>query len=137
MEKQANELVKAVDPEPARRPNRGWFFAGDPRINRAGRPKGALRAARRAQAGKPLCGRVKTLFVPEQDLRQSLTGVYHPRVTNLPKEFAIVAVERDPNRKGFVLILYSEAFPEVREGEATPQFKPEYHGLKWRNRPPW
>jgi hypothetical protein len=137
MNEQANGQALAGDPQAVRKRNRGWFQPGDGRINRMGRPRGPERAARRAQAGKPVCGRVRILFVPDDDLRRSLSSNLHPWLINLPKDFRIVAVDRDPNRKGFVMTIYSENFREIGEGEQIPEFKPAYNGLKWRTWSGW
>lgn len=136
MSEQPTELAKAVsDPGPATKHNRGWFRASDPRINRSGRPKGPELAARRARAGQPLSGRLMRLFVPESDYRQALTGLKHPWVVNLPRDFTFVAAALDPSRNGFVLTIHSNEFGVVEEGDAIPEFQPSYHNLIWRKKP--
>lgn len=121
------ELADAAEPA-----NRGWFRAGDPRINRAGRPKGAQQAAQRARAGKPLCGRLMTLFVPEQDFQTYLTRRNGPWLTNLPDDFRIVAVDFDLERRGVVVTIHSEQFAAVPAGEPIPVLQACYNGLMWR-----
>lgn len=116
----------------AEAPIRGRFRPGDPRINRAGRPKGADRAARQAIKGQPLSGRLMTVLIPEADLRQSLTNDKHVWLVNLPSDFRLVAFALDPARAGVIVTIHSETFAAVSPGEPIPEMAPSYNGLKWR-----
>jgi hypothetical protein len=130
MESTDTELAILV--KPMRKPNRGSFSPGDPRINRKGRPKGAAVAARKARNGKPLSGRLQTLRVPLSDLEQFLTGRRHPWLVNLPRDFEIVDVAVDVERAIAEVILHSESFMWVPLGERLPEFRAKYNGLMWR-----
>ncbi len=133
MNEQPNtELAIAVPQlEPASKRNRGSFQPGDPRINRTGRPKGADAAAQQAKAGRPLCGRIKTLFIPDSHLRARLAHPKAPWIINLPDSFRVVACDLDRARNGLVLTIYSDGFAAVQAGEPIPEFRPDYCGLKW------
>ena len=111
--------------------NRGSFQPGDPRINRAGRPKGAEALARRAKAGRPLGGPIKILVVPLSHFRARLADPRGTWVINLPGDWRIVACELDLSRSELLLTIYSEWFAVVQAGEPIPEFRPEYNGLKW------
>jgi hypothetical protein len=124
----------AVFAKPARKRNRGSFSVGDPRINRRGRPKGAVVAAHRARDGKPLSGRLKMLSVPLSDLRQFLTCPKHPWLVNLPCDMEIVDVRVDVKQSVAEIVLHSQTFGWVDLGHPLPKFPAEYNGLKWRQR---
>jgi hypothetical protein len=118
--------------ESGRKGNRGWFAAGDPRINRSGRPKRQVEVEQGVPAAKPVSGPIMTLFVPESDLRSYIAGRAAPWVVNLPHDFRIVGVDLDSRRAGFVLTIRSPYFAIVEAGAPIPEIRPSYHGLKWR-----
>jgi hypothetical protein len=120
------------DPEPRR--NRGWFRAGDRRINREGRPFGS-----KATASTDVCpdlavrpDRVKRLFVRERDLAWRLTRQFAPWYVNLPGDFEIVACRVDSHRSGVIFIIRSKSFPRIAKGTTIPDIEPAFNGLKWR-----
>jgi hypothetical protein len=116
------------------RRNRGWFQAGDRRINREGRPYGSKAAA--STDISPDCAiqpdRVKRLFVPERDLAWRLTRQYAPWYVNLPDDFQIIACRVDSDRAGVIFIIRSKSFPRIAKGTPIPDFEPAFNGLKWR-----
>ena len=115
-----------------RKPNRGSFKPGDPRINLRGRPKGLDAQVRRAKVGRPLCGRLKKLFVPSLHFRVRLLMQRGPWLARrLPVDFCIVGCEVDRARDGIMLTLHSDEFPEVLEGQLIPEITPDYNGLNF------
>jgi hypothetical protein len=112
----------------------GHFLASVALLEATGRQEGGAGedprrdpgwAASPAQDG-PRAGRLKRLFVPEARLVAYLTGGRAPWLTNLPHEFRVVGSEVDAGRRGVVLTIASEEFPEVAEGEAAPEVSPEF-----------
>jgi hypothetical protein len=75
--------------------------------------------------GKPP-QKVRKLFVDARHLLARLTGDGGAWVSNLPRGAYVVGCETDPGRDGIVLLIHSEAFPPVAEGEAIPELTAEY-----------
>jgi hypothetical protein len=135
-----NDATVESGPE---RSNNGWFRRGDgdQRINRKGRPVGARLAARRARDGEPLSGRLKTLFVPAEDLRQCLTSSAHRWIENLfPNNSCdltcpdVVAAVWDHQRNGLVLTIHSIHFELIQPGAPIPEMQAKYHEYQEPNR---
>ncbi len=132
------EQALISEPESAEAPtkvNRGWFRSGDPRINRAGRPKPEKAAAKRAQSGKRQHGPIRKLFVPAAHLETYLTHRHGPWLINLPASFSIVGCEWDLERDGAVLTIHSYYWDSLQPGEPIPELDAKYHGLKFVRRP--
>jgi hypothetical protein len=134
MEKQATELAEVPEANSAKVPNHGRFRAGDPRINRRGRPRSAAVAARRALAAQLISGKIMRLFVPGADLRTCLTRWDHPKIINLPSDYKIRDIALDRPRRQIVLTISSERFEVVQAGDPIPEFEPVYDGLRWRKK---
>lgn len=133
MDELVEELAEAVaTPQPVPVPNRGHFRPGDPRINRGGRPKGAVAAAGRHARGQLPCGRLQELILHEADLCHRLAHEMSYWITNLPEDAEIVGVRMDRETKGITFLLHSERFPLVEEGQPVPHFQPACYGMKWR-----
>lgn len=132
VEEQAKLADAAGAEGPVPKRNRGQFVAGDRRINRRGRPVGADAAARRAAQGKPVTGPVQALVLAEADLCHRLKNGSSFWVQNLPADARIVDAKLDPETQAVVLIVYSESFSPVLEGQPVPRFEPEFYGMKWR-----
>jgi hypothetical protein len=134
MDEQSAQLTPEANSKPPVRPNRGWFRAGDRRINREGRPYGSKTAA--STDISPDCAfqpdRIKRLFVPERDLAWRLTRQFAPWYVNLPDDFQIVACRVDSDRGAVVFIIRSRTFPRIAKGTPIPDFSPVFYGLKWR-----
>jgi hypothetical protein len=93
MEEQAEQLVDGPVPEPAPRTNAGRSRPGDPRINRAGRPRGrkAASASEDALDLAPCTDRLERLVLPRRILACCLSRPRAPWMINLPPDFEIVA----------------------------------------------
>jgi hypothetical protein len=132
METDFNELAGGEhQPKPSPRHKSGCFLPGDSRINRRGRPKGYTAAARRAAAGKSLSGRIQCFLMPDLYFRVNLARINGPAVVNLPRGFKVVACQPDVARGGFLVTIFSETFPMVREGQRIPEFVPEFNGTRF------
>jgi hypothetical protein len=66
--------------------------------------------------------RLKAVFVPEAILTLCLAGGAAPRITNFPLPMRVVGYKIDPVREGVVLIIYSELFPVLPDGQPIPEF---------------
>ncbi len=129
------DLVENVVDERAPSRNRGWFQAGDVRINREGRPKGskaALPAKSLLADRAPCADRLKVLFVPRRELENRLQRQNAPWIVNLPGDVQMVACRLDAERDSFAIVIRSREFPRIARGALVPDFNPEYNGLKWR-----
>jgi hypothetical protein len=130
--------------EPAKRSNRGWFKAGDERINVLGRGlkrKPTLAEKAESWDGKepcPVCGReplpksgrLMQHAVSEKELRGRLAMTTHDcaYLLTLPDDARIVAVELDPVR-GEVFTYESEQFKALREGQPIPELRRHVQGM--------
>jgi hypothetical protein len=128
MQEQAQELVDALEPDLAKTRNRGWFRAGDSRINRGGRPKSSVRRTKAASR------RLMRILMPLQDLEQALSSHKHPWIVNLPGDFSVIAVSLDLTMQAAVVTIHSEQFPVLEVGEPIPEFDVRYNGLDFRGR---
>ena len=134
MDERTARLASEPNQEPKTQDNRGWFRAGDRRINREGRPHGSK--ARASHECIRDCARqadrLKRLIIPERDLAWRLTRQNGPWVINLPSDYQIVDCRVDSARDSVIFIIRSNTFPRIAKGTAIPDFKPVYNGLKWR-----
>jgi hypothetical protein len=128
MPQQPQELAVQSPPIKA---NRGWFRAGDRRINLQGRPHGkkAHGAPTGAIASSP--DRVMRVFVADRVLRSCLTQSKAPWIVNLPGDFQIVGSYHDATRGGMYLIIRSSMYNRVARGSIIPSFDAYYNGLIW------
>lgn len=125
------ELVNSTaDTSPPAKSNRGWFQAGDRRINREGRPCGSKAAPAAEAYHAASADRIKLLFVPARVLALRLTALKGPWVENLPRDAEIVGCQRD-HARGFALTVRSATFPRIAGGTAIPEFVPAVHGQRW------
>jgi hypothetical protein len=130
MEELANQTTDGSVPQPKR--NRGWFKAGDHRINWEGRPRGSkLRAAGNEAFCATSADRVMLLIVRERVLAHRLTNHNSLWVRNLPTDFQIVACRKHPTRDYFILVVRSEDFPRIAKGAIIPRFEPSLDGQRW------
>ena len=133
---QAVEQTEEQAQELATPRNRGWFRAGDGRINRAGRPRGKKVSA----AESPPVGlarqsdRLMRIFVEGDVVTCWLTWMSSPCLVNLPSDFRVVECQVDAARGGIVLTIRSSTFPRVAQGTPIPVMRPDYHGLKFCKR---
>src|SRR5262249_14376018 len=74
--------------------------------------------------GKPP-QRVRKLFVDGQYLLIRLTGDGSAWISNLSRDAYVVGCEPDPTRDGIVLLIQSETFPTIAEGETIPELTPQ------------
>ena len=132
MDEQIEDVADGPAPEPKR--NRGWFKAGDCRINLEGRPVGKkVTAPDSEQAGcARAADRVKRLFIEQKYLSHQLTSSRSPWIISLPSDSQIVDCRFDPARNGVVLIVRSATFPRIAKGAVIPEKVPHCHGLQWR-----
>jgi hypothetical protein len=135
------KLAMAGVPEPAPAPppklNRGWFKAGDGRINRGGRPRGSkatVPAGTHPADCAPRADRLKRLVLDEPVLAGSLACAKAPLVINLPDDFRVVGCRFDAERQRAVLVLRSATFPRVAKGALIPKFEPQFRHLMWIKR---
>jgi hypothetical protein len=134
MEDNATKLVeeKSKDIEP--RQNRGWFQAGDQRINHRGRPKGSKKSVPPGSHPSDCAqkaGRVKRIFVGMHQLRNCLVNMKGPWIINLPHGIEIVDCRVDEGRGGVFFTIRSELYPLVAKGTLIPEFPADYNGLVW------
>jgi hypothetical protein len=76
-------------------------------------------------------GRLMKLFVHQRQLVAWLTGGETSRIENLPPGFEVVGGEVADGRTGLELLIRSESFPDVPEGERVPQFAAVYGRKHW------
>jgi hypothetical protein len=129
MDESTNNLVTTANLEAPAKSNRGRFVPGDPRINLRGRPR---KAPPKPQPAKPVSGPIMTLFVSGSFFQKRLTWLRAPWIRNLPSDWEIVAGQWDSIRQGLALTIRSKGFRVIETGQAVPEFKPCYNGLKWR-----
>ena len=122
------ELVNQTADESAPKRNRGWFRRGDARINREGRPPGT------AWDRAPRADRLKCLLLDARDVIHRITHQNGPWIVNMPDDAEIVACHRNAVEEVVMLVLRSSEFPEIQQGALIPEFRLQYHGLKWRRR---
>jgi hypothetical protein len=135
MDLQIDKLVDGSGPEPAPRRNRGRFQAGDPRINRRGRPRADKAAPRKDPPDRAPCAdRLAVLFVPAADLAYRLTRELAPWIVNLPQDCAVVGCRFDAARSAVAVVIRSTEFPVIPPGAVIPEFRPAFNGLWWRRR---
>jgi hypothetical protein len=131
MEDTSEKLAATPYDSPARRANRGWFRAGDRRINREGRPRG-MQTGQSGESCTRVTDRVMAFFVPQRELGSMLTQCKAPWITNLPRAFRLVDCRVDNERDGVVFVIRSESFPRIARGTVIPEFEANFHGLIWR-----
>lgn len=135
MEELAVTNAEGSEQAPVAQTNRGWFQAGDQRINREGRPRGSKAPTENLVVDRAArTDRLMTLFVPERDLALRLSKPQGPWLVNLPTDFQIVACRLDAARNCLVVTIRSPEFPRVAKGAAIPEFEPKYNGIMWRTK---
>jgi hypothetical protein len=108
--------------------NRGWFRHADPRINRRGRPRKIEELTRQVKKGMPIGGRLKRVFVPEQDLCRLLCKWKARTFSQVldPQFVHIVDAEVIPERRGVMLTLTSVHFENIEPGQPIPLLVPAW-----------
>jgi hypothetical protein len=118
--------------------NRGWFKAGDKRINRRGRPVGSKAdpgdgagAVERAATTDSLM----VLRLPLKLLACRIAFERGPWITNLPVDVQIVSSRVEANLGLLLLVLRCGSFRRVARGALIPEFHPQFNGLRWYSGP--
>jgi hypothetical protein len=131
MEEQAN-VKDGLKPTAAPKQNRGWFQAGDQRINKEGRPRGSKKAAAEDAADRaPAADRLKLLTLPLGWFAHRLGNHRSWHVVNLPPGLKIVAARVDAARGVVIFTISAPTFPRVAQGAPIPEFKPGLEGLRF------
>jgi hypothetical protein len=137
MEELVEQTTLEATPEPKR--NRGWFRPADERINREGRPRGSLKDATREGMlvgdRAPQSDRLKVLSLRMREVAHRLTHQNAFWIVNLPADFMIVASRLDADENVVAFIIRSAEFPMIAKGALIPEFRPEFHGLRWKRTP--
>jgi hypothetical protein len=134
MQELVNNLAEGPMHEPVAKGNRGWFRAGDRRINREGRPRGSTAASRHENPSAdcaPQADRLMLLIVRGRDLTFRLSKQHASWIINLPPDFEIVGCRVDSARKEIVFTIRSQEFPRIAKGALVPKFVPQFNGLRW------
>jgi hypothetical protein len=130
------QLAEQMHGSPPGKANRGWFKAGDKRINRRGRPLGSKAdlgdvSVERAAATDGLT----VLRLPLKLLALRIAFERGPWITNLPVDFQIVSSRVDASLGLLLLVLRSGSFQRIARGAVIPEFHPQFNGLRWYNGP--
>jgi hypothetical protein len=132
------QLADQMHGNPPGKANRGWFKAGDKRINRRGRPVGS-KADPGEEAGlverAAVTDGLMVLRLPLKLLAGRIAFERGPWITNLPVDFHIVSVSVDASRGLLLLVLRSTSFQRVARGAVIPEFRPQFNGLRWYSGP--
>jgi hypothetical protein len=134
MEKLATQNADNPSPEPPREANRGWFTAGDGRINRGGRPRGRKAAAGETRPVAKRADCIKVLMIPARDLVWRLKNKLAPWIVNFPADLEIVDCEVDEDSDMVHYIVRSKRFPRIAAGSIIPPFSADFNGLIFRCR---
>jgi hypothetical protein len=125
MDQPTEKLVAEPAAAPTPKSNRGWFRAGDERINKQGRPRGSRKrtagvadVARRADRLKRLEVEGELLMrLLRRGLRNEPGGAWKCAQLHGVR---LAGCRFDEDRGTAVLILWSESFPRVARGAPIP-----------------
>jgi hypothetical protein len=70
--------------------------------------------------------RVRTMVVDAQHLVSRMTSDGAAKLSNFPRDAYVAGCQEDPTRDGIVLVIHSNTFPPVFDGEVIPEITAEY-----------
>src|SRR5262245_39842869 len=111
MEKLVTQTTETPPRVTAPRANRGRFQPGDPRINRAGRPKADLSGFTWDRA--PRADRLKRFHVHARKFLHRFSSRLGPWIVNFPPDVGVVGCHFNEAESVLVLVLRSSSFERI------------------------